>query len=95
MIETEGGSGRTTQQMKHAPKNAIFIWVNGWLRYPAELASRLDCCDLKIYAPSVLERGAERLRGLEISGIVIDHAADLTSEQWNGYERVIPMVRPR
>ncbi len=95
MTETERGSGRTTQQMKQAPRGAIFVWVNGWLRYPAELASALDRSDLKIYGPSILEHGAERLRGLELSGIVIDHDAKLTSEQWSGYERVLPMVRSR
>ena len=93
MSEANRGNGRTTQQMKYAPKGAIFIWVNEVLSYPIRLARSLNRSDLKIYRPSILEHSAMCLRGLELSGIIVDHAVDLTKGQLRGLEYLMPMVR--
>ncbi len=66
------GTGITTRQIKEAPLNAIFVWCNQELTYPAALASRLGRQDLKIVAPStVLAPGFWDGRS---GPIVVDHA---------------------
>ena len=71
--ETGRGTGRTTRQMENAPNEAIFIWCNQHLDYPKRLARELGREDLQIYSPGVLS-DAHRFAGMEISGVVIDHA---------------------
>lgn len=65
--------------MQDAKYGAIYIWCNGVLSYPKDLARHLGRDDLKIYSPSVLED--DRLRGIVAPEIVVDHAARLTEEQ--------------
>lgn len=74
------GTGRTTPaQMKAAPKDAYFVWCTPQLDYPKMLAKELGRSDLKVIRPYDLER--DRMRGLQISGMVVDHAARLPEEQ--------------
>jgi len=65
-------TGRTTSQMKSAPHNAVFVWITHDLHYPKRLCQELGRNDLKIVGPGWLENG---WRGMELSGLVIDHAA--------------------
>ena len=67
------------QQMLDAPQEATFVWVNYHLGYPRELAYSIGRKDLKIVAPSWLT--INNIRGREFSGIVVDHAAQLTYDQ--------------
>src|SRR5947207_1411596 len=73
------GTGLTTRQMRSAPNGAIFVWVNGHLSYPRDIARHLGRSDLEIVAPSWLE--GHHWRGRYLSGLVIDHACALTHAQ--------------
>jgi hypothetical protein len=77
---SERGSGRTTQQMKEAPHGAMFVWCNGHLHYPRDLARALDRRDLEIVSPEQLED--DRFRGRSLTGIIVDHAATLHGRQF-------------
>lgn len=79
LLSTKRQSGRTSKQMIEAPKDAVFIWCNTHLEYPKELAKKLKRTDLRIEDPSFLH---DRWRGLKMTGIVADHALDLTGEQY-------------
>lgn len=85
------GDGATTRQMESAPKEAIFVWCNGETSYPRKLAQKIGREDLRVKAPDWLEC---RWRGLEFTGVVVDHAAKLTDRQWEGYQGVLTRVRP-
>ena len=52
MNETERGTGRTTEQMRTAPANAVFIWCNGVIDYPRRLARFLGRPDLMVVSPA-------------------------------------------
>ena len=67
-------SGRTSEQMKAAPKGAVYVWVNSILGYPKALARSLGREDLRIVGPHMVET----LRGRVF---VVDHAAVLTNRQ--------------
>lgn len=73
------GTGRTTYQMLDAKVGSVFIWCNGHLDYPKELARRLHRKDLRIERPSWLS--SNRWRGMRFPGIVVDHAAVLSEEE--------------
>jgi hypothetical protein len=73
------GSGRTTRQMQEAPYRAYYIWVNGYLSYPKNLAAHLGRQDLKIMSPGSINRG-RNLLGIPRSRIVIDHATVLDGD---------------
>jgi len=79
----ERATGETTRQMEAAPQGAIFIWCNGQLSYPIDLASKIGRSDLKIVSPIWLE-GNSGYVGKRLTGVVLDHAANLTSRQWDG-----------
>jgi len=73
------GSGITTKQIKNAPKNAIFVWRDGHIYYPMDLANKCNRSDLKIVSPSWLRM--EHVKGLRNLEIVVDHSAKLNVEQ--------------
>jgi hypothetical protein len=65
--------------MMAAPKGAVFIWLSNALEYPKRLAAKHGREDLKVVGPSWLE--SDKWRGLELYGIILDHAAELTEKQ--------------
>ena len=65
--------GLTTAQIKRAPLGAVFVWLNGDMTYPKNLAHFLGRDDLRIVTLSQVRAGA--LRGLRLSGLEVDHAA--------------------
>ena len=67
------GSGMTTEQMKNAPQNAVFVWCNNVLHYPKSLARDLGRDDLEIVPPHWLDDG-ERARGRRDLDVVYDHS---------------------
>ena len=73
--------GTTTRQMQAATRGAVFVWGNSQIGYPKGLAKHIGREDLKIVSPSWLE---DRWRGLKLTGVMVDHAATLTDQQWNG-----------
>lgn len=84
------GEGTTTRQMKEAPKGAVFVWCTGHIDYPILLARKIGREDLQIKTPTWLE---DRWRGLELTGVVVDHAARLTDRQWDGFHGAQTRVR--
>ena len=84
------GEGTTTKQMQDAPNGAVFVWCNGHTDYAINLARKIGRDDLRIESPTWLE---ERWRGLELTGVVVDHSARLTDRQWDGYQGVLTRVR--
>ena len=58
--------------MLEAPVGAVYIWCNSRLDYPKHLARHLRREDLKIVSMDWLKD--EKWRGLELSGICVDHA---------------------
>lgn len=84
-------TGATTKQMETAPKGAVFVWCNSHTDYAIHLARKIGREDLQIVSPAWLEWG--RWRGLELTGLVIDHAAQLTDMQWDNYQAALTRVR--
>jgi hypothetical protein len=84
-------TGKTTRQMRAAPKGAVFIWCNAQLDYPRILAKRIGREDLRIKSPTWLERA---YLGHEYLFIVVDHAARLTGRQYEGYYHAIAQWSP-
>ena len=74
--------GTTSQQMRQAPRNAIYVWCNGVLSYPRQLALHLGRTDLDIRSPSEI---TTRLVGRRVP-IIVDHSVrelrTLSNEQW-------------
>ena len=76
----------TASQMIAAPERAVYVWPNGDLRYPKRLAEKHSRTDLILVAPSWLSH--QRFRGLNLSGIVVDHACRLTDVERDGLREV-------
>ena len=90
MNESERGTGRTTQQMKEAPLGAVYIWVNhNTLWYSKDLARSIGRPDLEIVGPMWLD--GMRFLGRHLSGIIVYHATNLTSKQWD----ILQLARTR
>lgn len=79
-MSSDRQTGRTTRQMQESPRGAVFVWCNGHLAYPRDLARRLGRTDLEIVSPGWLDE--RNMRGREFTAIVLDHATELTSLQW-------------
>ena len=80
--ESERGTGRTTQQMKEAPLGSVYIWVaHNSLWYAKALARAIGRHDLHIVGPMWLD--GMHFLGRHLSGIVVDHATNLTDKQWD------------
>lgn len=75
--------GMTLQQLSTAEIGALFVWVNNKLGYPKRLAEFLGRSDIKIVSPSWLSK--DNLLEVRVSQIVIDHAAHLTTDQWEAW----------
>ena len=88
----ERGTEETTRQMKAAPQGAIFVWCNGQLSYPKSLAQKIGRGDLEIVSPSWLGGHVEN-EGEELSGVILDHAADLTGKQRDGLKEARLCIR--
>ncbi len=86
--------GTTTRQMQDAPPRALFIWCNDDLWYPKDLAKKIGRTDLRIEGPRIFDRGAMRLCGIELSGLVLDHAFRPDDMAREAIERLEPYIRP-
>lgn len=83
-------TGATTEQMRSAAAGAYYVWCNSALDYPKDLARKLKREDLRIVSPWWLETGYQ---GLELKGLVVDHACRLTEQQEAGLRHAIARVR--
>ena len=96
-VPQKRGSGRTTEQMKAAPNGAIFVWCSDATKWAKDKARELGRADLIVIGPRDLWYPyVDRLRGREYPAIVFDHAirdVGLDPEQWEGYQRLLNMVR--
>ncbi len=90
-MDTTRGTGRTTRQMANAPKGAVYIWPNHQLAYPALLASTIGRKDLQIVSPEWITE--DRWRGVEVSGVVLDHATRLNTDEWTAYGEARTRIR--
>ena len=72
--EYDAAARKTSEQMKAAPKGAVYVWVNSNLIYPKALACVVGREDLRIVGPHMVEVLAHR-------EMVVDHAAMLTNRQ--------------
>lgn len=79
------GDGKTTRQIESAQHGAVFIWVSSDTHYPKILAEKLGRPDIEIVGPEWLYNG---WRGRTLSGVVLDHAASMTDEQYYLYKLV-------
>jgi hypothetical protein len=71
-FDPEARTGRTTQQIFFAPRNAVFVWCTHILDYPKKIASEFHREDLMIVGPDwIAER---KFYGCQYSHIVLDHA---------------------
>jgi hypothetical protein len=68
------GMGQTTTQILHAPKNAYYVWVNGAVHYPKDLARHLGRTDIQVLSPRDLD---DYCRIAPTRPVVVDHAAPL------------------
>ena len=66
------GSGQTTRQMQATPLGGVFVWCNDSLQYPKMIAVKIGRSDIKIVGPYWLDN--EKWRGLELTGLTVDHA---------------------
>lgn len=91
----EQGTERTTEQMRLAAKNAVYVWPNDSTRHEAVvLCQGADRSDLEIVGPSQLnDDRIENLRGRIIPEVVTDHATKLTAEQQRNYDWLKAMIQ--
>lgn len=88
----ERGKGHTSEQMREAPRGALFIWCTVDVRYPKALARHLGRSDLEIVSPSILSEGAYRLRGRRLSGIIVDHAGQPNADERDLLDELRQMI---
>jgi hypothetical protein len=79
-IDHLAGTGRTTRQIEEARHGALFVWCNDRTDYPKEVQHRLGRADVKIVGRQFF---LEHLRGLYRDDIVVDHATQLSQEEWS------------
>jgi hypothetical protein len=86
---TERNTGATTEQMKQAPRDALYIWPNRHsLDYANALAHHLGRDDLEITSLQILDDGGMRLRGRRFSAYIVDHACEPTNRQFDTLDRL-------
>ena len=90
-MTTRRGTGRTSNQIRCAPHGAVFICMPSMVPYVHRLAELLKRRDLVIHTPEWLTM--ERWLGLELTGLVVDHAVTMTADGWESYQNAKTRVR--
>ena len=90
-------TGRTHNALVKAPKNSIYLAPNQQaVRYCEDICRAIGREDIKVMsAETALRNGAERLRGLEISDIELDHSFRLDAGRYNEDGNYIPSPEER
>lgn len=95
-MSEQRGIGTTTNQIKSAPRGAVFIWpVANSIDYPQRIARELGRQDLIIKSVGAFE-DPHWAYGREFPELILDHAistADWSDRQWHGYRVVLSRVR--
>jgi hypothetical protein len=86
-------TGQTTKQILEAPKDAYFIWHNEHLDYPRHLLIKNKRPDIHLVGPRFLDIKVPR--GMEYSGIVVDHSCRLSAAQLQVLHSLTPYIRKR
>lgn len=86
------GTGITTRQLQHLPKNGVFIWCNNDISYPQALARKIGRPDIKIYRRGIL-LSPYRLSGMTLTEVWCDHACERTKEEWRGWADIRSRIR--
>ena len=87
-------TGRTARQMRDAPRNAYYVWVDSAMDYARALAAHLGRHDLTIVDPhffSYRERRGKRKLKVKI---VIDHACVLTVSEAAAIDKCNSLEKP-
>lgn len=74
-MNTQRGTGRTTNQLKALPEGGVFIWLHGDLFYPKQLCYFLKREDIKVVSPEWVM--GDSWLGQEFTGVDVDHAFSL------------------
>lgn len=88
-------TGLTAMQMRHAPRDALYVWgKTSPTRYAQDLARAVGRPDLIIIAADKLDY---RLRGRVFGGLVIDHdlAGRLNANQREMLDQLRAYIRPK
>lgn len=85
--DEERQTGQTIRQMQAAAHGVLFVWHNGRLGYPRDMAKALGRHDLVIVSPLWLTHG--QWFGRAWPGVVVDHATRLTAEQQRGLTKIL------
>jgi hypothetical protein len=86
-IDEERGTGRTTKQIMTSPYGAIYIWpVSHSVEYFINLCICWGRQDLDVRLPSCLDYTGELCSKPVLTGIIIDHACELTQRQKDNLE---------
>lgn len=85
------GTGRTTLQLKTAPRNAVFVWCMYDLLYPIQLAKDLGREDLQIVNPYWITMN--KYKGQQYSAIVLDHDLRLKEHEYESYKAALAYIR--
>ena len=85
-------SGRTTEQMKAAPKGSLYVWCNDAFDYPKLLARDLGRTDLVIVAPYYLQFRLHCPK--RWPAVVLDHATVLNDRELQGLRTLNGLARP-
>lgn len=69
-------TGRTTKQIKEAPPNSIYVWLNDHLQIPRRIAENLGRVDIKFYSYGEFQGKVNQLyRGTKgKQNVIFDHA---------------------
>jgi hypothetical protein len=90
--DPDRGTGRTTRQMLAAPQDAVFISCRAArVRYDRDLAAKHGRQDLLVLAPNWLT--GWRWQGLRLTGIVVDHDAELNEREQIELRNALTRVR--
>lgn len=80
-------TGVTQRQMLAAPPGAVYVWCNGDIGYPRNLARAIGREDLDIKPSGWLTY--RNIAGREFSGVTIDHAlTNLSDDQSEAINRL-------
>jgi len=78
--------------MLEAPQGATFVWCNGNLSYPRDLAQKHGRGDLKIVGLDALRRGASRLAGMAPGMVIIDHSVSENRQELEIHEGIMRLA---
>lgn len=89
------GMGVTTSQMRRAPRGAVYLWPEqATFGYARHLAHHLGRDDLQIMHMRALDGGGNKLRGLRMTGLVVDHACWNPARMDRHRERALEFLMP-